>query len=259
MEIKTLNKEENKLSIELSQITPTIINTIRRTIVNNVPVMAIEDVEFKKNSSILYDEIISHRLGLIPLKTDLKSYNVPEKCTCKGNGCAKCQIQLTLKVKGPKTVYSGDIKSKDPAIVPVYDDMPIVKLSEGQELEFMATAILGYGKEHAKWTPGLVWYTFKPIITINEKSNKLVDFKNKYPPQIFDKNGKIDKKALDDPKIIDACEGICDEIIKVEYDKTKAIMFIESWGQLSPKEMLIESTESFNTILNDFEKAIKDI
>ncbi len=66
-----------------------------------VPTMAIEDVEFRKNNSILYDEIIAHRLGLVPLKTDLKSYNLPEKCKCKGEGCAR--FQLTV----PIDQYSG--------------------------------------------------------------------------------------------------------------------------------------------------------
>ena len=92
------------------------LNTIRRFMMEEVPVMAIEDVEFKKNSSVLYDEIIAHRLGLLPLSTDFKSYTLPEKCSCKGEGCARCQLKLTLKGKGPGTVYASDIKTKDPKV-----------------------------------------------------------------------------------------------------------------------------------------------
>ena len=75
MEIRVLSneKEEGKLSFIAKDITPAFANTLRRIIADEVPTMAIEDVEFTKNNSILYDEMIAHRLGLIPLSTDLKS------------------------------------------------------------------------------------------------------------------------------------------------------------------------------------------
>jgi len=107
--------------------------------------MAIEDVEVRKNSSSLYDEMIAHRLGLIPLTTDLKSYNLPSECKCEGKGCARCQLVLTLSAKGPGIVYSSSLKSKDPKVKPVFDNFPIVKLLKGQEIELEATATLGTG------------------------------------------------------------------------------------------------------------------
>ena len=99
MEIRVLSndKEKGKLSFIIKDTTPAFVNTLRRIMVEEVPTMAIEDVEFRKNNSILYDEMIAHRLGLISLKTDLKSYNLPENCKCKGEGCARCQLKLTLK------------------------------------------------------------------------------------------------------------------------------------------------------------------
>jgi DNA-directed RNA polymerase subunit D len=99
---------------------------------------------------ILYDEMIAHRLGLVPLTTDLKSYNLPQKCTCKGAGCAKCQLKVSLKAKSAGLVLSSEIKTKDPEVKPVFDDIPVVKLLKGQDLELTATAVLGKGKEHAK-------------------------------------------------------------------------------------------------------------
>src|SRR3990167_7411824 len=99
MEVRVLenNKEQGKLSFILKDSDPIFANTLRRLMIDEVPTMAIEEVEFSKNNSILYDEIVAHRLGLIPLKTDMKSYNLPEKCKCKGEGCARCQLKLTLK------------------------------------------------------------------------------------------------------------------------------------------------------------------
>ena len=119
--------------------------------------------------------MIAHRLGLLSLTTDLKSYNLTKKCKCKGEGCARCQLKLTLKAKGPATVYASEIKSKDAAVKPVFPKTPIVKLLKGQDLELEATAVLGTGKEHMKWSPGLVYYKYKPSIEIgNVKSPEAV-------------------------------------------------------------------------------------
>src|SRR3989338_5724411 len=131
MEIRVLsnNKEEGKISFIIKDTTPAFANTLRRIMIEEVPTMAIEDVEFSKNNSILYDEMVAHRLGLVPLKTDLKSYNLPEKCKCNGEGCARCQLKFELKaIKGAGTVYASELKSKDPAVKPFYPKMPIVKL-----------------------------------------------------------------------------------------------------------------------------------
>lgn len=160
MELKVIEYQEksNRLIFSLKGVDTAYANTLRRIMGFEVPVMAIEDVEFRKNSSILYDEILAHRLGLIPLTTDLKSYDLPNECKCKGSGCASCQVKITLKATGPGMVYSSELKSKDPAIKPINNKIPIVKLLEGQEVELEATAILGQGKVHSKWCPGLIYY-----------------------------------------------------------------------------------------------------
>src|SRR3989338_2378222 len=135
MEIRVIenNKDEGKLSFILKNSNSAFANTLRRLIVDDVPVMAIDEVEFRDNSSILYDEMIAHRLGLIPLKTDLKGYKMVEKPEDRES--LKCTVKLVLKAKGPCTVYSGELKSKDPEIVPVDKGFPIVKLLKGQSLE----------------------------------------------------------------------------------------------------------------------------
>ncbi|MBW2994491.1 DNA-directed RNA polymerase subunit D, partial [Candidatus Woesearchaeota archaeon] len=192
-EIQMLNKDKKtgRVDVLLKNTTAALANTIRRTIIDSVPTMAIEEVEFRKNDSVLYDEILAHRLGLIPLKTDLKSYMLPENCKCKGEGCARCTLKLILKAKGPGTVYASDIKSKDPKIKPVYPKMIIVKLLKGQELELEATAILGHGNDHVKFSPGLVWFNAEPKITVTNKAELIEKYKEKFPMDVFDKNGKI--------------------------------------------------------------------
>ncbi len=132
---------------------------LRRIMISEVPTMAIETVNFNKNDSILWDEILAHRLGLIPLTFDPKFFTVRETCKyCKGKGCSHCQVSLVLKKRGPAIVYSGDFKSTDKKVKPVFDKIPVTELMENQELELEAVAQLGTGREHAKWQAAVVGY-----------------------------------------------------------------------------------------------------
>src|SRR6266567_3426316 len=97
MDIKLLTKEQDTIRFVLSDVSPAFANALRRIILAEVPVMAIEDVMILENSSVMYDEILAHRLGLIPITTD-QSYNLPEECTCKSElGCEKCRASLSLE------------------------------------------------------------------------------------------------------------------------------------------------------------------
>ena len=261
MEVRVLenNKEEGKLSFVLKDADFTFANTVRRLVQEEVPTMAIEDVEFRKNSSIIYDEILAHRLGLVPLKTDLKSYNLPGKCKCKGKGCARCQLKMTLSPsKGTGTVYASEIKTKDSAIKPVYGKMPIVKLLKGQELELEATAMLGNGKDHAKWVPGLIYYKYRPAIDVgNVKDPGAVV--EACPLDIFEiKNNKllVIKDRLLKCTLCEACTDV-DENIKLNYTDKEFVFYMESWGQLTCKEIINESARIFDEKLDEFSDALK--
>jgi len=161
MKIKILEKGDSRVRFNISGISIGTANALRRIVISMVPVMAIETVTFYDNNSILVDEVLAHRLGLIPLKTDLKTYNLVSECSCKGRGCAKCTAVLSLDVEGPKTVYTKDMKSNDPNIAPVYGNMPIVKLAAGQKIRLECNAQLGIGKEHMKWQGGLASYEIR--------------------------------------------------------------------------------------------------
>ncbi|MBR9700791.1 DNA-directed RNA polymerase subunit D [Candidatus Woesearchaeota archaeon] len=152
----------NLLEFDIMKSDAWYVNTLRRLMLGETSVMAIELVELVKNDSALYDEIIAHRLGLIPLSTDLKGYVLPtDEEIQSGEYLAQSSCKMTLKMKGPCIVYAKDIKSKDPKIKPVYPDTPIVKLIEGQELELIATAVMGLGKTHTKWSPGHIFFRRK--------------------------------------------------------------------------------------------------
>ena len=264
MEIRLLekNKDNTTISFLVRGVTPSFINTLRRAIISNVPTMAIEDVEFKQNSSVLYDEIIAHRLGLLPLKTDLKSYELPSECKCKGEGCARCNVQLSLKVKGPKTVYASDLKSNDPNIVPVYDNTPIVKLNKDQELQLVATACLGYGKQHTKWSPGIAFYKNKPVINEIE-TKKGVDFVEPAPKGFFTSTkGKLqlNKDFITDGDWFGTyLHEESGKTVEVTGSPGEYIFYIESFGQLRCKDIVIKAFDLLSKKFNEFAEEIKKL
>jgi len=260
MEIRLLEQDKEKLSFLLKGATAAYVNALRRYIMEEVPVMAIETVEFRKNNSILYDEMIAHRLGLIPLTTDLKSYNLPEKCKCEGKGCARCQLSMTLKTKESGIVYASEIKSKDSAIKPTHPKMPIVKLLKGQSLEFEATAQLGKGKTHAKWSPGLIYYKKRCTLEIN--NSKISDKQmcvDMVPKGILVlENGQVAvvKEHVLDVDLCDAAaEAFPEGIIITPTDDF--ILYMESWGQIDCKKIMLEAINEFNEQLGEFQEKVK--
>ncbi|MCD4666257.1 DNA-directed RNA polymerase subunit D [archaeon] len=249
MEIKVLEKKENELVFTISGIDEVFANTLRRLIVSEVPTLAIETVTFTKNNSPLYDEIIAHRLGLVPIKTDLKSYNLydPEKKKSPTN-----QLNLTLEVKGPGTVTAGDLKSQDPKCIPVYPELTITELLKDQKLTLEAEAVLNKGKVHMKFSPGLVYYKHYPEISSKNHETLI----KKLPEDLFKLEGK--KITIKDLNKIDAAEKhLLDNKAEVNYAKDKFIFFIESWGQLSPKVMLNKALEILDDKLTEFEKKLE--
>jgi DNA-directed RNA polymerase subunit D len=252
------DKKSGRMRFLLKDATPALANALRRTMLEDVPTMAIEDVEFRKNSALLYDEIIAHRLGLIVLTTDLKNYEVPWKCTCEGKGCAKCTLTLSLKAKGPALVTAADLETKDPAVKPVFPQTPIVQLLKGQELQLEAVAVLGRGRDHAKWSPGRVWYTYRAkVVEVDNGHKDFEAFKARYPPQVFDKDGRIDKKLIEQHGLYDVVDDINPEIVKVEYDPAQFVFHVEPWGQLSTKEIVAAALAVLEERLEEFEKALE--
>jgi DNA-directed RNA polymerase subunit D len=159
MHIEVLEKSDREIKFLLEDVKPSFASALRRIMVSEVPTMAIENVDFKKNNSALNDEVIANRLGQVPLTFDQDSYELPPK---EGKLTSKHQVKFVLKKKGPVMVYSGDMKPDDKGVKPVYDKIPIVELFEGQELQFEATAQLGTGRQHSKWMGAIVGYKNKP-------------------------------------------------------------------------------------------------
>src|SRR6185437_10249588 len=171
--IDILQKEEERIVIKFNNIPMQYINAIRRLSISEVPTLAIDDVVILENSSVMHDEAIAHRVGLIPLRTDLNRFVMPHDCDCKSTlGCSKCRVLLVLDSEAnekTKVVTSGELLSEDELVKPVSRDIPIIALAPNQKLKFEAYARLGVGKDHAKWQP-----TSAAIVKDGKNENEIV-------------------------------------------------------------------------------------
>ena len=243
MDIKIREHEEEKAIFVVEGVDDTFMNTIRRICLVEIPTLAIEDVNIFKNDAKMFDEVLSHRLGLIPIKTDLESYVFNSECGCDSY-CSSCSVSFLLKEKGHKTVYSKDLKSDDPTIKPVYDTIPIVELQEGEEVELEAIAILGLGTEHAKWQATTTCgYKYYPKISINEENiSDIEEYVDECPRNVL--IAEDEKSVVNDIENCSTCRTCQrlsekdDNAITVDFEEGKYIFKIETDGSLTPSEVL---------------------
>ena len=140
--LDVITKDSEKIALKLKGVPLQYANALRRVCLNGVPVFAIDTVDIIENTSVLPDEGLAHRLGLIPLKTDLSKYNESDK------------ILLVLdsgESEETRSVLSGELSSEDESVKPVSEKVPIVQLAPGQKIKVECYARLGRGTEHAKW------------------------------------------------------------------------------------------------------------
>ncbi|MDC0042085.1 DNA-directed RNA polymerase subunit alpha [Candidatus Nitrosopelagicus sp.] len=145
MSLEITNENDEKVSVKIKGVPLQYANALRRICLNGVPIYAVESIDMLENSSVLADEGVAHRVGLIPLKTDLSASK-------DGNENDKIMLTLDSGVSDEtRTILSGEMKSQDESVVPTSNDIPIVTLAPGQSIKFEAYARLGKGTEHARW------------------------------------------------------------------------------------------------------------
>lgn len=234
--MKTEEKKSEEISFAM-EIDISLANAIRRS-VNEIPILAIDKVEIHKNDSALYDEIIAHRLGLIPLK----------------NQKLKKDIALELKLKAKGKAGGIKVMSKEIGELSVYPDILIVLLDVGQELELIAKARSGVGIKHSKFSPGLLYYKQIPKIRISHEGEKHEKLAELYP-EVFEYNNKLRVKDLSKTDL-DEEDFRNFPGVSIEFEK-ELMIYIESWGQISPEEIFTESCNALVKNLSDVIKAIK--
>lgn len=145
MRINVNEESKERIGFSLKASSISFANLIRRFSMSQVPTFAIDKITIYENSSTLFDEYIAHRIGLLPLKL--------------GSGVGNDEeVMFSLDAAGPCMIYSSDLKSTVDKVKVAADNIPLLKLLEGQNLRLEAKAISGIGRKHAKWQAGLSGY-----------------------------------------------------------------------------------------------------
>jgi DNA-directed RNA polymerase subunit D len=234
--MELITQKENKIVFK-TDINESLANAVRRYL-NEIPTLAIEEVEISKNNSPLYDETLAHRLGLVPLKTE-KSMN------------SKTEKKLKISSKKEGIVSSGDLKG-DAKVV--YEKIPLTYLDKDQEVNLTAIAKLGKGSEHSKHTPGLMFYRNNSEITMNKEF--LGKLKKICPEiKVKEKGNNIIFKNEYGLELEDFAES---SKSKVEINPLKELIItLENFGQIETKDLLKKSVEEIKKDLSEFDRKLK--
>ena len=293
--------KDNKIRIILSDTNAAQVNSLRRAIMADVPKMAITKVRFEQgvtqdnqgevieSVNVLPDEVLAHRLSMIPIPTFLEEFVFPEDDPNNENlpedqwGSPLSQIIYHLSIRGPnpdsedvhKTVYAGDLNVLGETKLQIKEEhakIPLTILSKGQYLELYAYATLGRGKDHAKWCPAAA-VTFQPrqkavldkpkkantLFNLNLTSNsgRAIDsklFKNK---ECTDVNAVLDlERALHQVGPGTGRDTDFDNAMVLEDIDGEYIFSFESDGALSPEEIF---NRACTELVSRFEKITGEI
>jgi len=215
-----------------------LANAIRRS-VGEIPILAIDECDIYKNDSALYDEIISHRLGLVSLKNQ------------KMKAGQSVEMKMKAKGKGDVEMVMAGLLGDDV----VYPETPIVLLGDKQELELVARARAGKGNEHAKFMPGVIFYKHLPKIKISSEGEGHDELAELHP-KVFEMFGnKLRVKSAS------ACDLDADDLksypgISIGFGD-ELVFMVESWGQIGVKDVFIEACKALKGNLSEVSKSLK--
>ncbi len=232
--MKTIQNTDEKF-VALLEIKESLANAIRRSLLE-IPTLTVDEIEVFKNDSALYDEVIAHRLSLVPLKTD-KSMS------------EKTSIDFKLVGAGPGMVYSEGLEGAGDV---VFGKIPITYLGADGKLELVATAKLGTGKEHSRHVPGLCYYRHLLEIKSSPQIDKIIE---------GSKSGLVKSEKKGSSWTCDISEAESEEIESIDKDaisNTNQLIFIvESYGNMPAQEVFQNAIKVLGNNLKEFEKAIK--
>lgn len=260
--VRVVDKTDFTLGLIIQGTNVAFLNTLRRIMLTEVPSMAVDEVMVIENSSVLPDEVLAHRLGFIPLKTDLETYNLPEECPCKSElGCNLCRVSLALDVEATesvRTIYSGDLVTENPDIRPVKDNIPIVKLAPDQKIKLEAYARLGKGKTHAKWQPVSVC-TYKHLPKIEIDANRCDTCGNCVevcPMKILQTTGRgIQTQNIIECALCRDCVDACPlspPAVDITLNENSFIFHIESTGSFLVEQIFRRALQTLEKKLEEF-------
>ena len=242
-DVEFIESEDRKARFLVRGLTPALANGIRRAMIADVPTFSIDTVRFSENSSVMFDEMIALRLGLVPLTTPLDDFEIGDTVT------------VALDVEGPATAYSGDIETSDALVAPADENVPIIELKEGQRLEFEADAVLDRGKEHAKHQGG-VSVGFRHLQAV-EVVDDIGEFDDQ-EPQII--RGVIEtpdgEVVLTDEFDNDLTNRYPGKELEVTDVSGAYVFHVETDGSLSVDELVLRAAEELGSRADELHDAV---
>ncbi len=245
LEIRSISERRAEFTIE--GVHPYFVNALRRTLMAEVPKLAIDEVTFYDNTSALFDETLAHRLALVPVPTDPATLNLVGRVNDEGN--PEYLVRYTLTKEGPCTVYTEDLECEDKAFAIADPKIPLVELTAGQRLILEATAVLGQGTEHAKWQVAhAVGYKYYPTAKIDNKkiSKEQAEYAVAHTPKgILGVDGN--KLVVLDEANVNLADGVNLDLpegaLTIEYDDRKFLFHFETDGSLKAEDALLKAVE----------------
>ena len=282
--IKSKTKEE--LVFDITGVDPTIVNTLRRIMIAEVPTMAIETVIINQNTSVIPDEVLAHRLGLIPILADANDFEEKkENEDFNGKNCLK----FTLKVKCEKNknnkIINEQIFTRDLIFEPlddqkerfydskkdkykvglVHDDIYLNKLSPGMEIDLVCYCVKGIGRTHAKWSPVCTAYykLINKIEIVKEINGKdAEELKQLCPKGVFFVNKKGDAEVGNTRECTSCRECIRQEKFKDSIELGKIAdhyeFHIESVGMYSPESIFFRAIDVLKNKIKMWHDSLKE-
>jgi len=244
-EVQFIDRDDRSARFLVRGVTPAFANGIRRAILADVPTLSIDSVRVVENSSVMFDEQIGLRLGLVPLTTPLGDYEIGDEVT------------LSLDVSGPGTAYSGDLVSSDDRVLPADENVPIIDLKEDQRLQVEADAVLDVGREHAKHQGGVaVGYRHLQTIEVVGDRGEFTEAQPQILRGVVEVDGElIPSEAFDhDLSEWERFEGKELEV----HDVENAFVFhVETDGSLSIDELVTRAAGTLADRADELEQAVK--
>lgn len=253
MNVAVLETDGRRIELRVDDATTGQINALRRTMLAEVPTLAIEDVTIYDNRSALFDEVIAHRLGMLPVPTDPSLFaEWDPDAELEEDEDAHGEILYTLTFEGPGTVRARDLTpaTEDEFAEIAEPEVPIVKLGRDQRLMLEATATLGTGDQHAKWQPvSAVGYREVPTVEITGDlgltQEELAELESMAPEGALDFSGGGEPEILDEVAAHDFLYNVDGhfDLDNVEYGTEDDAFFFnfEADGSMDPKTVLREA------------------
>jgi DNA-directed RNA polymerase subunit D len=242
-EVEFIERGDRQARFLVRNATPAFANGIRRAIIADVPTLSIDTVRMMENSSVMFDEQLALRLGLVPLTTPLGEFEEGDTVT------------LSLDVSGPGTAYSGDLVSSDGMVQPADDNVPIIDLKDDQRLEFEADAVLSSGKDHAKHQGGVaVGYRHLQRVEVVGDRDEYDEAETNLLRGVIEEDGELIPTDEFDHDLTNRYPGKEIEV----HDVPNAFVFhVETDGSLSIDELVTEAAASISDRADELEQAVQ--